>query len=539
MDVGLQLLAIRRMASFAARVVRDDRPEYDYLKRRWWYHLAICEALDDLLRYHEFKGQRGGIARLSVSMPPQHGKSLHGSELFPAKVLGHLPDARIMLGTYSGDFAKRAITNTRGFMNGPAYSSIFSTRVGSVKQIEAGNSKQTTVAVTDTASYFETLRPREADNLSAGYEPARGSFIAQGMKGQITGRGYDVGIIDDLIKHAAEAMSPAHNQAMWRFYVSCFDTRGSPHAVQLYIATRWTSPDFANELADYWRSEKHLVRELRFAAIAEQADLDEGDPRELGETLDNPSYRSRDWYYNKRSAVLTQEPWVWAGLYQQRPNSGGAALFAPDRWRFYDETFDFDSMQRMFACVDFSVDAAMTESGASFTVIQVTAVVHRNDYENWFLLEEARGHWDDTAFVQRFVDLHAKWAEVFREKVSNGKVWVESKALGPILMSRLKSGDYNFMPVPKATSKIACHRLAATETREGRYWLPRGQWGSDPTSPGEPLFGCVEVGSVKEKGSFIYELAASTKPDDRRDTLAQQVICTSRYLGIDLLAVRA
>jgi hypothetical protein len=361
------------------------------------------------------------------------------------------------------------------------------------------------------------------------------------MNGQITGRGYDIGIIDDLIKSAAEASSPAHLANMWRFYVSCFDTRGSPHAVQLYIATRWTAPDFAEELADYWRHESHVVTELRFAAIAEQIDIDEGDPRALGETLDNPSYRPPEWYYNKKAAIMTREPWVWKGLYGQRPDTGGAKLFPEDRWLYYNEgNFDVDSMGRILARIDISIDAAMTETGASFTVIQVTGVVHRMDCENWILLEEARGHWGDDTLIAEFERVHRKWShpDVFPTHVQRGNIWVENKALGPVLVSRLAYKSYEFTLVPKVASKPMCHRLASNEVRERRYWLPSGKWGRDPTAPGEPLFGCVEVGSIREKGSFIFELASNGKPDDRRDALAQQVICSSRFLGLDLLAVR-
>lgn len=570
LSASSRLLAQRKIASFARHVVRSDKIEFDYRLRQAWFHLRICEALDDLVRFHEFKGQRGGLSRLSISMPPQHGKSLHGAELLPAFVFGRMPDARVMLATYSSEFAKRAIDNTQRIMKSREYADVFDTRIGSVKQVERGGTKTTTVAVQDTATFMETLRLRDPENPRAGYEPARGSYIAQGMNGQISGRGADVGIIDDLIKNAAEARSPAHYAAMWKFYTSCFQTRGSPHAVQLYIATRWTSPDFAEELADFWRMGDHAVSVLKFAAICEQIDIDEAEaevlarwiaeglnpaelteeqrlaarlklePRVVGETLDNPKWRPSSWYYSTRTALLSQEPWVWEGMYQQRPSKQGGATFPHDAWRFYDETYAMESMGRQFGCIDFSVDAAMTETGASFSVIQVTAVVTLADCENWFLLEESRGHWDDTTLITEFQRLYAKWHAVFPEQVGHGRAWVENKALGPVLVSRLAhcEENYNFRLVPKATGKIACHRLAATEIRELRYWLPRGRWGVDPTDSSLPLFGCVEVGSIKEKGSFIYEMASFTKPDDRRDALSQQVICTSRYLGIDLLNVR-
>jgi hypothetical protein len=64
----------------------------EYRDRLWWYHKQIAEALEGLLRYVRFKGEKGGYARVAISMPPQHGKSLHGTELFPALALGQDPD---------------------------------------------------------------------------------------------------------------------------------------------------------------------------------------------------------------------------------------------------------------------------------------------------------------------------------------------------------------------------------------------------------------------------------------------------------------
>jgi len=541
MDTGLRLLAASRLASFAPCVIRDEvDPEYDYRRRRWWYHTKICEALDDLVRFVEFRGKRGGIPRLSISMPPQHGKSLHGAELLPSFVFGRTPDKRIMLGTYSSEFAKRAITNTRKIIDSPEYRELFSTRVGSVQQFDAAEHKAKTLAVKDSASYFETLKLRDPENPKSGYIQSRGSYIAQGMNGQITGRGFDYGIIDDLIKNAVEAMSPLHFEKMKAFYLSCFNTRGSPFAAQLYTATRWSSPDFADWLAEFWRNSGQAVTELKFSAICEQIDIDEGDPRELDETLDNPAYRPSKIYHDLRKGLLVEAPWMWDGQQQQRPKSGGSRLFPPDAWQRYNETFTLDDMARAFnGGIHMTIDAAMTETGASFTVIHVVGLVHRGSCENWFLLEEARGHWDDGKFIDEFIRVHAKWFAVFPRLVQAGKVWVENKALGPVLLARLGRGDYNFEPVEKAASKTACQRLAAVEIRQLRYWLPQGSWGKDPTDPNEPLIDDTFVGSFHDKGSFIYEHASTNKPDDRRDTTAQIVLCTSRFYGPHLLSIRA
>ena len=50
LSASSRLLAQRKIASFARHVVRSDKIEFDYRLRQAWFHLRICEALDDLVR---------------------------------------------------------------------------------------------------------------------------------------------------------------------------------------------------------------------------------------------------------------------------------------------------------------------------------------------------------------------------------------------------------------------------------------------------------------------------------------------------------
>ena len=72
-------LASRSIAKLGELVVPN------YKLRRCWYHDVIAEVLDGLITYVRYEGKRGGYARACISMPPQHGKSLHGRELLPIK----------------------------------------------------------------------------------------------------------------------------------------------------------------------------------------------------------------------------------------------------------------------------------------------------------------------------------------------------------------------------------------------------------------------------------------------------------------------
>lgn len=539
----------------------------EYRDRLWWYHKQIAEALEGLLRYVRFKGQRGGYARVAISMPPQHGKSLHGTELFPAFALGQDPDLRIIVASNGATLAKKGIDNTRMWMDHPAYKDTFATRFGRVETYDVADSMKTRVLEVESSSqFFRTIKPtvtRGRVDLGKMVE-GHGYYLAQGIGGSLTGWGYDIGIGDDFVKNAEQALSGRHHEKLWEFYTSTFATRQrGEFAGQVYIGTRWTNPDFADELIDYWRAQSTASRPLpikviSLPALAEEGlDLPEDDPRRdpefmartvklrdgrelrYGAGLDKPSQRSEDYYLGERAGLMTTTPWVWFGMYQQRPKLAGSKFFQPHEWLRFDETFALAGLHR----VDFSIDANLSEKGASRAVIQVTGVLHFSNPsmpdeagEHYFVLDESVGHYSYDELEREYLRLCKKWSTALPSQFQQGSHWVENKALGPTLINKFQS-RYPIIAVPKARAKIYCYRVAAQVAERMRVRLPAGTWGKDPTNPTLPLITDAWVGDAKTKGLWIHEMASyPSKPDDRRDAFSQQIICRTQGFGMDLLA---
>jgi hypothetical protein len=503
-----------------------------------------------LLRYVRFKGTRGGYARVLISMPPQHGKSLHGTELFPAFALGQDPDLKIIVASNGATLAKKGIANARQWMSHPGYQATFPTRFGRVEEFDVKSSKKTrAIEVESSSQFFRTIK-KGTNNREAA--EGLGYYLAQGMGGSITGWGYDIGIMDDLIKNHEQAFSDRHKEKLWEFYTTVFDTRErGEFSGQVYIGTMWSDPDFAQGLEDHWISqstpERSLpIKVLKFPALAE-GHLIDGDPRLPGEGLDNPNHRSTEFYKSKRAALMIKSPETWYAMWQQQPRNGGLKFFQPGDWLFFNETFKLSNLQFL----DFSIDANLHgEKGSSFTVIQVWGVMQvgydrpNEQGEHFFLLDESRGHYayddDDSDLTKltiksEFVRLRKKWEAALPGPASIGKVWVENKALGPALISKYQ-GRYPLVAVPKAKAKGYCYSLAAPVAARHRVWLPSGTWGKDPTNPSLPLITNAHIGSEKVKGSWIQEhMSHPSKPDDRRDATSQEIICRCSDLGIHLL----
>ena len=68
---------------------------------------------------------RGGVRRLIVTVPPQHGKSLGACELLPAYLLGLDPDRRITVASYAASLAMRFNRRVQRTILSPAYRAFF------------------------------------------------------------------------------------------------------------------------------------------------------------------------------------------------------------------------------------------------------------------------------------------------------------------------------------------------------------------------------------------------------------------------------
>lgn len=476
----------RARAGFADGLGRLVQRDY----RAAWFHRAISAALQRTLLHA--RGRPGGIARLAISMPPQHGKSRHVSELAIAAMLGVDPDLRAILVGYGADFASRATEKTREILDHEAYQRIFRTRAGAVE--DPGANKQ--MRAKDRAHMFRVMsvengRPERRD----------GYYLAQGVGGSITGWGYDIGVWDDPIKNPEQARSAAHRQMLIKAQHTVFDTRGgSDKAVQIAVFTRWGPEDFMAYLLDVWRDEGFDPFVLSIPAIREEDLAAPDDPRAEGEGLWLARYGS-DYYKRKKEMLLKRDPTTWWAMWQQSPKGAGMILFPRTFWGSFDPALESE-----FDEITLSIDGNVKASGKSFAVVGVWGVrrpARAGEFPTYYRLDEYRGHWDFAEFVENVKRACAKWPD------SRCRL-VENKANGPALVSHLGLG-YGFTLVGKSHSKDHAYNLMLPAARQGRIFLPSR-----------------DCGRVTSSWRLDYELemqgAGIDKVDDRPDETAQLVI---------------
>ena len=286
------------------------------------HHRLVAKYLHEVYKFIESGGTQG-IGRLMIFQPPRHGKTEQAAQLFPAWLMGKLPDSRIILTAYGADLSQTSSRAIRNYVTGVRYRAVF----GELSAVDAP------VQLSDDS------RAVSAWDLAA---PHRGGVVAAGVGGGITGKGAHLLVIDDPFKNRDEAESEAYRQKVWTWYASSAYTRLENGGAIVMMHTRWHPDDLAgmllkqmgggDALADKW-----VVVSLPDIASSEQLavssgmrdDLlsglwrDEKDPlgRQDGEALWAEKYSADDL----KRIEANVGPYDYAALYRQqpRPNAGG------------------------------------------------------------------------------------------------------------------------------------------------------------------------------------------------------------------------
>lgn len=387
-------------------------------------HRLIASELENVIA--------GECLRLMVFAPPQHGKTELVSVRFPAYWLGRRPDDPVIVASYAADRAYRISRHTRQTVESPEYERIFP--------------GITTSRDSRAVDYWE---------LAGGH---RGSLLAAGVGGPITGHGTMLGIIDDPIKNIEQAYSSVYRDAVWDWYLSTFRTRIWEGGAIILIMTRWHEDDLAGRLleqdADQWRV-------LHLPAIADAEDDPMG--RAIGEPL-APGRFSIEALDAIKSDVQSI---VWQAEYQGRP-------IAPSGNMFKRAWFG-SALPEKPAFITSAVrywDKAGTQDGGDYTA----GVLMGRAGNLYYIIDVVRGQWSpaERSAVIRQVTIqdaavyprYAVWVE--QEPGSGGK----ESALNTIT----DLAGYNVHADKVTGSKVIRANPFAAQCEVGNVKLIAGPW---------------------------------------------------------------
>jgi len=330
-----------------------------------------------------------GGARIIIEAPPRHGKSELTSRWLATWYLDTFPTRRVILASYAGGLASDWSQKVRDTLAGSP----------------------------DSLSVINRKHNRGDDwQLLDG-----GGMRAVGVASGVTGFGADLIVIDDPHKDWAEVQSATNRRKVVSWFNGTLYHRLEPGGSIVLIQTRWHEGDLAGYLVD--EHEDDWTR-IRLPALAEAGDLL---GRSEGEALCPERYTADQLRKIERSVG----PWVFAGLFQQRPAPLEGGMVKSAWVHYYDEapkTFDELLQSWDLAC----------KGGEEHSYV-VGQVWGRKD-ANCYLLDQIRRQMTFPDTLKAFQELSLRWP-LARRKL------VEDKANAAALISTLKGKVPGIVPV--------------------------------------------------------------------------------------------
>lgn len=163
-------------------------------------------------------------------------------------------------------------------------------------------------------------------------EGAFNSYLASSFDGSITGMRGNIGVIDDPIKNASEALNERVKENHWDFYKNTFSSRMLDGSTQFIIQTRWATDDLAGKLLKEFPERCY---ELKMKALDED-----------GKSLCEDLYSTEDLLQKKN----TLDENIWLANFMQEPIDLRGSLYSVG-FKTYD-VVDEDKFERVLAYID-------------------------------------------------------------------------------------------------------------------------------------------------------------------------------------------
>ncbi|MEQ3708992.1 MAG: phage terminase large subunit [Tateyamaria sp.] len=384
-----------------------------------WHVRAMCHELDNV--------RTGENKRLVINIPPRCLKSVTVAVAYIAYLLGHHPNAKIIVASYGLDLARKHSEDCRKVIETPWYQEMFpETRLA-----KKGN----------TSEEIKTTKGGGRKAVSIG--------------SAVTGHGADYIIIDDLMK-AGDASSEAEllkaQEFIERTLLSRFDNPSEGRVVM--VAQRLHEMDPPGYLLD-----KETYRHLNLPAIAEEEEvvaIGQGRVhcRQPGDLL-SPTRLDQETLDRMRREMGSA---TFNCQYQQNPIAPDGS---PLRWEWFG-TYDKVEDRCWYQAVIQSWDTGMSANPSAAFSVCTTWGFREN---NWYLLDVWKGQLDYPALKAKALALVERW--------DPEQVLIEDAATGKPLFDELFRDDRRqYERVRPDKDKETRFQSACAPVEEGKVFLP-------------------------------------------------------------------
>jgi predicted phage terminase large subunit-like protein len=294
-------------SSIAAVLPAPGRPEgqresfYDWTKRvrpqfNWYRHnIRVANVLQRVAD--------GELKRVIIQEPPRHGKSEQMSRLFTAYFLDRYPEQWVGLCSYGAELAETLSVDAQYNFE----------RAGG--QLHPRHK---------AASHWKTVNG--------------GGMWCAGMGGPIGGKGFQLGVIDDPVKNAEEALSELIGRRNKNWYSSTYYNRREPGAAIVIATTRWPgAADLVGWLLEQEGTGEDKPERWHIVSFEALYEVAEDKFKEIPDTCTiEPDWRVRQdeplcpERFPEEELKKTRArigPYWWASLFQQRPTPAEGKAF--------------------------------------------------------------------------------------------------------------------------------------------------------------------------------------------------------------------
>jgi predicted phage terminase large subunit-like protein len=435
-ELARRELARRTMLGYIVRMFPGFEPG--------WFHADLAARLDRFLQRVINKES----PRLILNVPPRHGKSVEGSQYFPAYALGRYPHLEFITTSHTLSLALDFSRKTRALMHDERHTQLFP----------------------------ESLLDMDNRNAAGWKTTAGGGYFPAGVGGAIVGRGAHILTIDDPLKNAEEAASTTVRESVWSWFKTTAYTRLAPGGGVLIIMQRWHLDDLAGRLIrDGKEGDGDVYEVVDYPAMADHDEfrLPSGDIvdypakgakllRRQGEALHPPR-----WPLERLEAIKrTLSPYEWSALYQQRPVVGENALFTEDMF-VLNEEHEYPERLSTYSTNDLAIGQKQHHDWT----VNIAFGVDEDD-DIW-IIDLIRGRFDALELVDMMIDVHLRH-KTLADGIERSQIQM---SIGPFFEKRLAERGVSSMNIielsPGNRDKVARSRSIQGRCRQRKVHLPK------------------------------------------------------------------
>lgn len=436
--------------------IRCERSYADFVKSAWhvlepdteliwnWHLDYLCDEVEKQLRRIAAKEPRE--YHLVINVPPRSLKSYIFTRLPTAWAWIHWPSMRFLTASYADDLALEHAVDTRSLIQSEWYQSHWGDKYELM-----GDQNVKSFYKTDHKGYRMTTTPT----------------------GRGTGRGGNIVSVDDPIS-ADEAESPKVRSQRIRWWTRTMRTRINDAMVDMFwvIMQRLHQEDLTGYIMTHQADKyKHIC-----LPAEESEDVR---PRELRKTYIN-GYLFPDRFSPQfLQGIKDDDPYVYAGQYQQRPSPEEGGIFKRQWWKFWRPAdmdlpavtvrVGTDQYQCEVVPLPADFDEVINSWDMTFkdakTSDYVVGQAWASKNVNRYLLDQYRGKWSFATSLTNVLKMKRAYPRA-------SGVLIEDKANGSAIISEVQKVVPGVLPVKAATSKHSRFMPMSKQAESGNIYLP-------------------------------------------------------------------